>query len=78
MICHMISLQNNFLFQKSNERGDNMNLTVTEKSANTGRNSSLNPQLIQKVKIKKNMGFQLGKNGFSGKIVYGKEIKYQR
>jgi len=55
-----------------------MNLTVTEKSANTGRNSSLNPQLIQKVKIKKNMGFQLGKNGFSGKIVYGKEIKYQR
>ncbi|MCM1508094.1 MAG: hypothetical protein NC177_13325 [Ruminococcus flavefaciens] len=55
-----------------------MDLTVTEKSSNTGKNILLNTQSIQKVKIKKNMGFQLGKSGFSGKIVHGKEIKYQR
>lgn len=55
-----------------------MNLTVTEKSTNTGKNISLNQQLIQKVKIKQSMGFQLGKSGFSGKIIHGKEIKYQR
>lgn len=78
MICQMTSSQNNFLFQKSNESSDNMNLTVTEKASNTGKNILLNPQLIQKAKIKQNMGFQLGKSGFSGKIVYGKEIKYQR
>lgn len=78
MNCHTTSLQNNFLFQKSNERGDDMDLKVTKKSSNTGKNILLNTQSIQKVKIKKNMGFQLGKSGFSGKIVHGKEIKYQR
>lgn len=76
MICHMTFLQNNFLFQKSNERSDNMKFPVTEKFSNTGKNISSNQQLIPKVRIKQNMGFKLGKNGCSGKIVHGKEVKY--
>lgn len=69
MICQMISLKNN-------ERSDDMKLPLTEKFSNTGKNISSNQQSIQKVKIKQNIGFKLGKNGCSGKIVHGKEVKY--
>lgn len=55
-----------------------MKLPIKEKLLNTEKSIQSNQQTIQKVKIKQNMGFKLGEKGFSGKIINGKEIKYQR